>query len=151
MSFSFNAMWNYKCPRCRQGDIFTKPLIISDPLKMPKTCEDCGQSTEPEPGFYYGAMFLSYIVGAWTMLLPTLLLVFYFKWSVGAAMTFAVIFGVLMYLKLLRGSRSLWLHMVVKYNPKLAEEVKSMKGNEQISKDSWQPRLDKMNSSSNTK
>ncbi|MBF9239741.1 DUF983 domain-containing protein [Hymenobacter sp. BT683] len=27
---------------------------------MPAVCPVCGQPTEPEPGFYYGAMFVSY-------------------------------------------------------------------------------------------
>lgn len=117
MGLSFKHMWNNKCPRCREGDIFVKPLNLKAPLDMPKNCKVCGQPTEPEPGFYYGAMFLSYIIGGWAVLLPTLLLVFYFKWSVGAAMTFAVFFALFIYLKLLRGARSLWLHMTVKYDP----------------------------------
>lgn len=121
MAFSFKHMWNYKCPKCRQGDIFVKPLDLKNPLNMPKKCAVCGQPTEPEPGFYYGAMFLSYIIGGWTVLLPTLALVFYFKWSVGAAMTFTIFLALIIYLKLLRGARSLWLHMTVKYDPKITE------------------------------
>ncbi|WP_084549221.1 DUF983 domain-containing protein [Hymenobacter psychrotolerans] len=27
---------------------------------MPEVCPVCGQPPEPEPGFYYGAMFVSY-------------------------------------------------------------------------------------------
>ncbi|WP_338226691.1 DUF983 domain-containing protein [Algoriphagus taiwanensis] len=27
---------------------------------MRKNCENCSQSFEPEPGFYFGAMFISY-------------------------------------------------------------------------------------------
>lgn len=120
MGFSFKSMWNYKCPRCRKGDMFKKPLTLSDPLAMPDQCENCGLPMEPEPGFYYGAMFLSYIFGGWYILLPTLLLVFYFKWSVGAAMAAAIALGVISYLRLLRGARALWLHMMVKYDPKYA-------------------------------
>jgi uncharacterized protein (DUF983 family) len=120
MGFSFKAMWNYKCPRCRQGDIFVKPLVLTNPLDMPKNCAVCGQATEPEPGFYYGAMFLSYILGSWYILLPTLLLVFYFKWSVEAAMGAAIALGVVSYLRILRGSRSLYFHMMVSYDPEAA-------------------------------
>ncbi len=115
--FSFKAMWNEKCPRCREGYIFEKPFRISDPLAMPKRCPVCGQVTEPEPGFYYGAMFLSYIVSGFMLLIPALLLVFGLKWSVEAAMLFTLVFAGIAYLKVLRGARSLWLHMVVKYDP----------------------------------
>lgn len=117
MGFSFRAMWNYKCPRCREGDLFVKPMDIGKPLDMPKNCAVCGQKTEPEPGFYFGAMFASYIISSWFLLLPTLLLVFYFKWSVTAALAFTIFLAALCYLRLLRGSRSLWIHLMVKYDP----------------------------------
>ena len=117
MDFSFKAMWNYKCPRCREGDLFIKPMNISKPLDMPKRCDVCNQRTEPEPGFYFGAMFASYIISSWLLLLPTLLLVFYFGWSIAPAMAFALFLGALSYIRLLRGSRSLWIHLMVKYDP----------------------------------
>ena len=112
------AMWQYKCPKCRQSKIFTEPFQFSKPLEMPRACAHCGQRFEPEPGFYYGAMFLSYILSGWLLLLPTLLLVFYFKWSTMAAISLAIFLAALVYFRLLRGSRSLWLHINVKYDPK---------------------------------
>lgn len=27
---------------------------------MPEKCPECGKLTQPEPGFYYGAMYVSY-------------------------------------------------------------------------------------------
>lgn len=125
MGFSIKAMWNNKCPRCRQGDIFVKPLKLSDPVNMPEKCAYCGQKTEPEPGFYFGAMFLSYIFSGWYILLPALLLVFYFKWSVNAAMVFVIFLGIISYLKILRGARSLWLHLMVKHEPVVEASVKA--------------------------
>lgn len=142
MGFSFKAMWNNKCPRCRQGDIFVKPLVLSNPLNMPHSCEHCGQLTEPEPGFYYGAMFISYIASVFFLLIPTLILVFYFKWSVESAMGFTIFLGVITYLKFLRGSRSAWFHMMVKHNPKVEKEVK-FKIASSNNKD-WKPNLSKM-------
>ncbi len=115
------AMWQYKCPRCRQSSIFSEPFEISKPLEMPERCAHCNQKLEPEPGFYYGAMFVSYILSAWMLLLPTLLLVFYFKWSVVGAISFTIFLAALVYIRLLRGSRSLWLHLNVKYDPPAAK------------------------------
>jgi uncharacterized protein (DUF983 family) len=116
-NISLKSIWNEKCPRCRKGDIFEKPFKITDPLAMPKNCAICGQATEPEPGFYFGAMFISYIIGGWLLLIPALVLVFGFHWSVEAAMIFTILFAAVVYLKLMRGARSLWLHLVVKYDP----------------------------------
>lgn len=117
-------MWQYKCPKCRQGDIFIKPLVLLKPLDMPKSCEYCGQVTEPEPGFYYGAMFLSYIFSGWYLLLPALLLVFYFKWTLGAAMSLIILIAILSYLRILRSARSLWLHMMIKHDPAVEKEIR---------------------------
>lgn len=123
MAISFKAMWNYKCPRCRQGDLFTKPFNISKPLDMPHSCEHCGQLMEPEPGYYYGAMFLSYIVYSLIMLPIALALVFYFKWEVGAAMTFVIAISVIFFFRILRGARSMWIHMMVRYDPAKAGQT----------------------------
>lgn len=117
MTFSLKAVWGYDCPRCRKSKIFTEPFVLHDPLAMPKTCEVCGQRTEPEPGFYYGAMFMSYIISSFGLLAPTLFLVFYFKWSVYGALAFTILIAALGYVRLLRLSRSIWLHLNVKYDP----------------------------------
>lgn len=124
MGFSFKAMWNYKCPRCHQGKIFREPFIFSDPLSMYPNCAQCNQATEPEPGFYFGAMFISYILSTFFLLTPALILVFAFKWSVGAAMTFIIFLGLVSFLKFLRGSRSLWFHLMVKHKPEIEAAVK---------------------------
>ena len=56
-----NAQLKAKCPRCRKGDIFEFPLSrISRFSAMKDHCDHCGASFEPEPGFYFGAMFVSY-------------------------------------------------------------------------------------------
>ena len=125
MSFSFSAMWQYKCPRCRKGDLFNKPFQINKPLEMPHSCAYCGQRMEPEPGYYYGAMFLSYIVLSLLLLPPILLLVFMFDWSVNAAIFLSIAICVLFFFRILRGARSLWIHMMVRYNPNAESEYKS--------------------------
>lgn len=65
-----------KCPKCRKGDMFPKGNLLH-PLKfhrMNESCALCGQSFDPEPGFYFGAMFVSYgvntalFIGVWVLL-----------------------------------------------------------------------------------
>jgi uncharacterized protein (DUF983 family) len=112
-----SSIFKLRCPRCRQGDLFSKPFELSKPLEMPEKCSICGQKLEPEPGFYFGAMFLSYGISAWVLLLLSLFLVFYFKWSVGTAMLIVLGVAALFYIKLMRFSRSLWIHLMVKYDP----------------------------------
>ena len=115
MKFSFSAMWNNKCPRCRKGDLYKKPLQISKPLDMHKKCENCELDFEPEPGFYFGAFIISYGITAWMLLIPALTLVFYFEWTANQAMAMTIFIASLTYLKVLRGSRSLYLHLMAHY------------------------------------
>ena len=50
-----------RCPRCREGVIFKYPLVqIRKFSEMNATCSSCEASFEPEPGFYFGAMYVSY-------------------------------------------------------------------------------------------
>jgi len=110
------SCWTYKCPRCREGQMFKEPLDIKKPLDMHKGCSHCNLNFEPEPGFYYGAMFISYIITAFLFLAIALMLVFYFKWSVNAAMGVVIIVGILIFLKILRVSRSFYIHLLIKYD-----------------------------------
>lgn len=128
MGFSFKAMWQYKCPKCRTDNtsLFKKPFRFNNPLDMNKYCHVCGQDFEPEPGYYYGAMFISYIVSSFILLPIALILVFYFKWSDEAMMAFIVALGVLMFFRILRVSRSLYIHALVRYDP-MARAIKKQK------------------------
>src|SRR5688572_33491564 len=99
------------CPRCREGDMFEKPLNLKQPLKMHKKCSVCGQRMEPEVGFYYGAMFISYVFIGLTSLLIVGILVFLFKISIEPAFGILLFFLALIFLWNLRFSRSLWIHI----------------------------------------
>jgi len=55
------ALLQGKCPRCRKGNVFTHHVSkILSFQKMNKSCPVCGVLLEPEPGFYQGAMYVSY-------------------------------------------------------------------------------------------
>jgi uncharacterized protein (DUF983 family) len=50
-----------KCPQCRRGRLFSVPLMSYKKLSHIKTtCEVCQANLNPEPDFYYGAMYISY-------------------------------------------------------------------------------------------
>jgi uncharacterized protein (DUF983 family) len=114
------SVFKMTCPRCRKGQLFSEPFKLSDPLSMPEKCPDCGQRTEPEPGFYFGAMFISYIISGFVLLGISLGSVFIFGWSVIQAMALVLLIGALGYIRLLRLSRSIWIHIVIKYDASAA-------------------------------
>ena len=54
------ALLALRCPRCHQAPLFTYPATnLRHFTAMPAQCPVCGQSFEPEPGFYFGAMYIS--------------------------------------------------------------------------------------------
>jgi uncharacterized protein (DUF983 family) len=106
------------CPKCRRSQLFKHPFKVSDPLAMNKQCPVCGQKFEPEPGFYYGAMFISYIFLGFFSLGLTGLLVFYFHFSIELAFGILLTILALIFLWNLRFSRSIWIHSVIKFDPK---------------------------------
>ncbi|NQW43307.1 MAG: DUF983 domain-containing protein [Bacteroidetes bacterium] len=59
-----------KCPRCRKGNVFT--YAISDIFKFSKTnlnCPHCNLYFEHETGFFWGAMYISYVFSAGIMII----------------------------------------------------------------------------------
>jgi uncharacterized protein (DUF983 family) len=65
------AIVTFSCPRCLQGKLFTGLVT------MPDNCPVCGLRFEREPGYFSGAMYVSYtlavlsIVPFWLFLLFT--------------------------------------------------------------------------------
>ena len=57
----YSVLFN-KCPRCGEGDFFiTKSAYnLKNFDKMNKNCPKCGENLVPEPGFYQGALYMSY-------------------------------------------------------------------------------------------
>ncbi|WP_240935725.1 DUF983 domain-containing protein [Hymenobacter sp. HDW8] len=55
------ALLDLRCPRCHQGKLFSYPAYkLTKYAVMPERCAVCEVAYEPEPGFYWGAMFVSY-------------------------------------------------------------------------------------------
>ncbi|TAE70928.1 MAG: DUF983 domain-containing protein [Bacteroidetes bacterium] len=54
------AIHQGKCPRCREGKLFKHPAVHSKFMMMNEYCEVCHQKFDIEPGFYFGAMYISY-------------------------------------------------------------------------------------------
>lgn len=75
-----SALLSGKCPACRQGDIFKYPLKkITHFAEMHRNCPNCGSTFEPEPGFYFGAMFVSYALSV--VLFIAIWLIVYIFWD----------------------------------------------------------------------
>ncbi len=64
-----NALLHHKCPRCQSGNMFESGALSKDFMKMKQNCEVCGLHYEIEPGFFWGAMYVSYAITVAIMLI----------------------------------------------------------------------------------
>lgn len=119
------TIFHAKCPRCNVGDLYedNNAYHLSNLGKMKKTCDCCGQKYEPETGFYYGAMYVSYGVSILLMFIPAGILHFFF--NAGFPVLISTIIGiyVFMFPLIFRWSRNIWLSMFVRYDGELREKL----------------------------
>lgn len=110
----FSIFFN-KCPRCREGNLFTNPnpYNLKHVGHMPINCQVCGQDFRIEPGFYFGAAYVSYGINVALFFTTFVLTIFVFGLN---RIQFTVILLVEFFLLIpiiFRLSRSMWLHMFV--------------------------------------
>lgn len=100
----FIAIIQQRCPRCLKGAVF------SDLLQTFEQCPQCELKYEREPGYFTGAMYLSFGM-AGLISIPLWLLLVYYEFSSGWIMPFvgAVLVGVSPLV--FRYSRVVWLHL----------------------------------------
>ena len=114
----FYSILTVKCPKCRKGNMFPEGTLYHPKkfIQMNQTCPCCQLPLEPEPGYYFGAMFISYFlntvffIGLWWI--KELLMV-----EINMPMMLSVILFVVVGLLPLnfRWSRVLWINIFVRY------------------------------------
>ena len=113
-----------KCPTCHHGDMFpTGSFSFSQPFKQYKHCPACGQNYFPEPGFYYGAMFVSYIGSGFFCLGFVMLLHWVLDWSMGASFLALIAVAAVGFVWWFRFSRSAYIEILYPFKPEVAERV----------------------------
>ena len=59
---AFSSILRQLCPRCRTGRIFRTSVYWGFP-KINDCCPACGLLFSREPGYFLGAMYISYVLG----------------------------------------------------------------------------------------
>jgi len=105
-----------RCPRCREGAIFRKSLWRGW-LAMYERCPVCGLKFEREPGYFLGAMYVSYGL----TLVPMLFLVVILWRAIGLTYSTALLSAALVYLPfvppVVRLSRVVWIYIDQRLDP----------------------------------
>ena len=123
MSSKISSVLEERCPQCRQGQMFTHAKYnIRHFDKMHNQCPECGLNFEVEPGFYTGAMYVSYAFSVAIFIIVGFFLFIFFSdpgilvYVMSTLLTIIVLFPVLF-----RYSRVIYLHLFggISYNPAL--------------------------------
>jgi len=83
---------------------------------MKEHCEICNQTYFPEPGFYYGAMFISFIFTGWFSIGFVLLIHWGLGWSTSASFATLIALLAFFFVYIFRLARAIWLTLTVKYD-----------------------------------
>ncbi len=106
-----------KCPRCHEGDMFPNknPYELKRLTEVNEKCSECGQKFEPEPNFYYGAMYVSYGYTVALFVASYIIGNSFLKLPVWGTIVLLAALLLLLTPYLFRLSRATWLHINVKY------------------------------------
>ncbi|SMD33135.1 Uncharacterized conserved protein, DUF983 family [Reichenbachiella faecimaris] len=119
---SSEALLNCKCPRCREGNMFKYALTKKwFSMEMHDKCPNCDQTYEPEPGFYFGAMFVSYgFSAAITLATGFILYNFFDNPDTWVYMTVVISSVALLWPAMFKYSRAIFLHLFggIRFNSK---------------------------------
>ena len=85
---------------------------------MPDRCPHCNQNYMPEPGFYYGAMFVSYIFWGFFCVIFGGITIIALEFTVNQSMALLVFISAIFFVWLFRTSRAIWFIAMVHYDKK---------------------------------
>lgn len=106
-----------KCPNCKKGKMFNNlgNLLLFRMSKMNTTCNVCNFKFEKEPGFFFGAMFVSYALVAAEMIAAVILSKVLLDFSYITVLLITISTAVLLSTINFRISRSIWIYMFYNY------------------------------------
>lgn len=118
------AVLTNRCPRCREGKLFTNPnpYDFKTTMRMPEHCPVCGQSFELQTGFYFGTGYVSYFLSVLIIIISFIAWFFTIGFSLDDNRLFwwlGTISALLLISQpvLQRLCRSIWIACFVRYNP----------------------------------
>ena len=124
------SITQFKCPKCHVGDLYPTTLLsFSKTFTMHDRCEACGQKYVIEPGFYWGAMYIAYMLSSGILLGGFGVLFFAFNTTIMQAFWIPLILLALLYGLIFRLARSIWINIYVHYDPNKPVNLKQVKGN----------------------
>lgn len=122
------------CPKCNVGDFFvtSNPYNFKDFEKLNPNCAYCGELFLLEPGFYTGAMYISYALTVAMTVAAFVGFVVIFDFTIEYVLAGLFLAILLLIPVLFRLSRIIWLNIFVKYDPEKGEMARKKKAAETV-------------------
>lgn len=119
------SMLTLQCPQCRESHMFENPNTYSLHKlgAHKKVCDKCGADLQPEPGFYFGAAYVSWAltVALWVSVLVALKAFDAWGWIEFGFLTHPITFlvtgivaSIICFPYMFRLSRVVWAHFFIK-------------------------------------
>jgi uncharacterized protein (DUF983 family) len=120
----FSILFN-KCPKCHEGDFMKEKNLfkLHKAFKMHNSCSSCSFKYMIEPSFFYGAMYINYVLTVGISLLTFVISTVLFNQSYLESFIPIVVVLVLTAPISIRLSRIIWINLFIKYNPKIRKNV----------------------------
>ncbi|MBC9795502.1 DUF983 domain-containing protein [Sinomicrobium weinanense] len=102
-----------KCPNCEKGNIFSSRgnVFLFRMPRMHRKCENCGYNFVQEPGYFFGAMYVSYVLTIAEMI--AIMVIVKFMLGLGNLYVFFIVAVVAVALSTFnfRMSRTIWMYI----------------------------------------
>jgi uncharacterized protein (DUF983 family) len=120
------SIFNNKCPRCHEGLMFEyHPYNLAKIGTMKTHCDKCNLKYSREPGFFFGAAYVSYMLTVAfgvAGFVATRVLMGESSWQLylGVVVTILIVMFPITFV----WSRTMWINMFVSYEPDVKTEIK---------------------------
>ena len=114
----FEGLLKCNCPQCRQVNLFVhkNPYHLKDMHIMSENCPGCQFNVSQEPGFYWGAMYVSYGLSVGFSIVYFSVFYCFFGWLSDAFIITNTVLLILIIPLVFRYARVIWLYLFGKQN-----------------------------------
>jgi len=121
-----------KCPHCHHGDMFVNknPYALKVMSHMPKSCPVCGRSYFPETGFYWGAMYMSYMLTVFSSIFNVILIGLIFGFEMYPLIIGNTLLLIILYPLFFRYARVMWLQFNTPFSKEAFEKAEALRTKE---------------------
>ena len=113
-----------KCPRCHEGDLWKMSFwqsalgLLKGQYNMHERCLLCNLKYEQEPGFWWGAMYISYALSSGALLITAFVSRYVINMTLNETLLMVLLVALIGFLYNARVSRAIYINFFVDYEKK---------------------------------